>query len=77
MLFVLKYPQPATAYENPLLEVNATGRYLTAGGENEMSISIENAGESNAYDVKASLSVPSTVSGISIVDESYAVFDHS
>jgi len=75
MLFVLKYPQPAIAYENPLLEINATGRYLTAGGENEMSISIENAGESNAYDVKAALSVPSTVSEISIVNESYAVFE--
>jgi len=75
MLFVLKYPQPAIAYENPLLEVNATGRYLTAGGENEMSISIENAGKSNAYDVKAALSVPSTVSEISIVNESYAVFE--
>ncbi len=75
MLFVLKYPQLSLAYENPLLEVNATGRYLTAGGENEMSISIENAGESNAYDVKAALTVPSTVSGISIVDESYAVFE--
>jgi len=75
MLFALKYPQPAIAYENPLLEINATGRYLTAGDENTMSISIENAGKSNAYDVKAALSVPSTVSEISIVNESYAVFE--
>jgi len=75
-LFVLKYPQPTTAYENPLLEVNATGRYLTAGVENEMSISITNIGEKNAYDVKASLTVPSTVSEMSIVEESYAVFEH-
>ncbi|UCE29558.1 MAG: hypothetical protein JSV85_02225, partial [Candidatus Bathyarchaeota archaeon] len=75
MLFVLEYPQLASGYENPLLEVNATGNYLTAGGENEISISIENAGESNAYDVKAALAVPSTVSEISIVEESYAVFE--
>ena len=75
MLFVMGNSQPATAYQNPLLEVNAAGVYLTAGGENEMSISIENAGESNAYDVKAALSVPSTVSEISIVNGSYAVFE--
>lgn len=75
MLFVMNCPQPTIAYNNPLLEVNVTGYNLTAGDENEMSISIENIGETNAFDVKASLTVPSTVSGISIVKESYAVFE--
>jgi len=74
MLFVLEYAQPAIAYENPLLEVNVTGYSLTAGAENEISISITNIGKTNAHDVKAALAVPSTVSGISIVRESYATF---
>lgn len=74
-IFILKYTQPAIAYNNPLLEINVSGYNFTAGDENEMSISIENIGHMNAYDVKASLTVPSTVSGISIVKESYAVFE--
>jgi len=73
-LVILKCPQPATAYDNPLLDVNVTGCYLTAGIENEISISIVNVGKTNAFDVKAALTVPSTVSGISIVEESYATF---
>jgi len=71
----MKYTQLAIAYNNPLLEVNVTGYNLTAGDENGMSISIENVGGENAYDVKASLTVPSTVSGISIVKGSFAVFE--
>jgi len=74
-LFIVKYTQPAIAYNNPLLEISVSGYNFTAGDENEMSISIENIGRANAYDVKASLTVPSTVSGISIVKESYAVFE--
>jgi hypothetical protein len=62
------------AYNNPLLEIIAAGYNLTAGDENNMSISIKNIGGTNAYDVKASLTVPSTVSGISIVKGSSAVF---
>ncbi|MDH5732946.1 MAG: hypothetical protein OEY88_04085 [Candidatus Bathyarchaeota archaeon] len=75
MLFAMKYTQLAITYNNPLLEVNVTGYNLTAGDENGMSISIENVGGENAYDVKASLTVPSTVSGISIVKGSFAVFE--
>ncbi|UCG45719.1 MAG: hypothetical protein JSV58_02795 [Candidatus Bathyarchaeota archaeon] len=67
--------QPAIGYQNPLLEVKVVGGYLTAGGENALSISLENAGESNAYDVKAALSVPSSVTEISIVNGSHAVFE--
>ena len=76
MLFAMKYTQPTIAFENPLLEIKVTGCSLTAGGENEMSISIQNIGKTNAFDVKAALTVPSTVSGISIVKESYVVFEH-
>ena len=75
MLFAIKYTQPTMAYNRPLLEVNVAGYNLTAGEENEMSISIENIDERYAYDVRATLTVPSTVSGISIVKESYAVFE--
>ena len=75
MLFAIKYTQPTMAYNRPLLEVNVAGYNLTAGEENEMSISIENIDERYAYDVRATLTVPSTVSGISIVKESNAVFE--
>ena len=75
MLFAIKYSQPAMAYNRPLLEVNVAGYNLTAGEENEMSISIENIDERYAYDVRATLTVPSSVSGISIVKESNAVFE--
>ncbi|UCE29354.1 MAG: hypothetical protein JSV85_01065, partial [Candidatus Bathyarchaeota archaeon] len=60
---------------NPLLATNVTGYDLTAGNENEMSIFITNIGKTDAYDVKAALTVPSTVSEISIVEESYVTFD--
>jgi len=75
MLFAIKYTQPTMAYNRPLLEVNVAGYNLTAGEENEMSISIENIDERYAFDVRATLTVPSTVSGISIVRESNAVFE--
>ncbi|MDH5596008.1 MAG: hypothetical protein OEY40_04755, partial [Candidatus Bathyarchaeota archaeon] len=75
MLFAIKYTQPAMAYNRPLLEVNVAGYNLTAGEENEMSISIENIDERYAFDVRATLTVPSTVSGISIVKESNAAFE--
>jgi hypothetical protein len=73
-LFMI-YMHPINAYYNPVLEVKVFGYNLTAGDENEMSISIDNVGRTYAYDVKASLTVPSTVSGISIVNGSYAVFE--
>jgi len=60
---------------NPLPAINVTGYDLTAGDNNEISISITNIGKTNAYDVKAVLTVPSTVSEISIVKESYMTFD--
>ncbi|UCF58272.1 MAG: hypothetical protein JSV15_04070 [Candidatus Bathyarchaeota archaeon] len=75
MLFAIKYTQPTMAYNRPLLEVNVAGYNLTAGEENEMSISIENINERYAYDVRATLTVPSSVSGLSIVKESNAVFE--
>ncbi|MFQ6065551.1 MAG: COG1361 S-layer family protein [Candidatus Bathyarchaeia archaeon] len=71
----MNYAQPVISYNNPLLEVNFTGYSLTAGAENEVSISVKNIGKTSAFDVKAALIVPSTVSGISIVKESYARFD--
>jgi len=63
------------AYPQPFLEVEVSKYYLTAGDENQIEISITNVGEESAYEVKASLTVPQTVSGIAIVNESYRVFD--
>jgi len=73
-VFVI-YTRPISAYYNPVLEVAVFGYNLAAGDENEMHISIENIGRKDAYDVKASLTVPSTASGISIVNGSYAVIE--
>jgi len=76
MLFVMKYMQPTIAHFNhPLLVIDVTGYNLTAGDDNEMSVSIQNIDEDWAYDVRASLTVPSTVSGISIVKGSNAMFE--
>jgi len=74
-LFILVVMPTTIAYPQPLLEVEVSGYFLTAGDENEISISITNVGEETAYDVKASLTVPQTVPGIAVIDESYRIFD--
>ena len=71
---VVTMPQ-TVAYSQPLLEVEVSEYYLTAGDENQIEIFITNVGEGSAYEVKASLTVPQTVSGIAIVKESHRVFD--
>ncbi len=63
------------ASPQPLLEAKVSGNYLTAGDENEIKISITNVGNEAAYDVKASLTVPQTISGITVIEESYRTFD--
>lgn len=63
------------ANPQPLLEVKVAGYYLTAGDENKIEISITNVGEDSAYNVKALLTVPQTVQGIAIVDDSYREFE--
>lgn len=71
-LTVVNIPHATAA---PLLVVHVSGYHLTAGYENEISIYIVNVSEEPAYDAKASLTVPSTVSGIAIVKESYRAFN--
>jgi len=63
------------AHPQPLLEVNVSENYLTAGDEDEIRISITNVGNETAYNVKASLTVPQTIPGIAVVKESYRVFE--
>ena len=74
-LFIVVAMRLTIARPQPLLEIEVSGYELTAGDENEIRISITNAGEADAYDVKASLTVPQTVSGIAVVNESYRAFD--
>jgi len=74
-LFIVVAMPLTIAYPQPLLEVEVSRNYLTAGDEDEIEISITNVGGESAYDVKASLTAPPTVSGIAIVEESYRVFD--
>ncbi|MFQ6080214.1 MAG: COG1361 S-layer family protein [Candidatus Bathyarchaeia archaeon] len=73
-LFITVTTPLTTAYPQPLLKIEVSGYHLTAGDENEIRISITNVGEADAYDVKAYLTVPQTVSGIAVVEESYRVF---
>lgn len=63
----------ADVYE-PLLKVEVEGYRLIAGEENELTIKLTNVGSEVAYNVEAILSVPSMVSGISIISGSYHVF---
>ena len=63
------------ASPQPLLEAKISRNYLTAGDENEIKISITNVGNEAAYDVKASLTVPQTILGITVIEESYRTFD--
>jgi len=74
-LFILVIMPTTTAYYQPLLEVEVSGYFLTAGDENEIWISITNVGRETAYDVKASLTIPQTVLGIAVINESYLIFD--
>jgi hypothetical protein len=66
---------PPVLADTPLLEITVSRYDLTAGEENEMRIDIENIGDATAYDVKVRLTVPSTVTGISIVEDSYVVYE--
>lgn len=74
-LFIAVNLPPTIAYPQPLLEIEVSGYQLTAGDENQIEISITNVGEESVYDVKASLTVPQTISRIAVVNESYRVFD--
>lgn len=74
LLIVVAMPL-TIAYPQPLLEVEVSKNYLSAGDENEIKISITNVGDERAYGVKASLTVPQTVSGITVIKESYRTFD--
>ena len=77
-LFALLFSMNAqltVAYPQPLLKVEVRRYYLTAGDENELKISITNEGDGSAYDVKACLTVPSTVLGMAVVEGACEVFN--
>jgi hypothetical protein len=59
----------------PLLNVLAQDVYLTAGEENTMKISLNNVGSFGVYEVRATLSVPTTTLGISIISDAFVVFN--
>ncbi len=65
---------PAQMY-TPLIKVSAENVYLTAGEENQIEITLKNMGSFDVYEVQASLSVPSTTTGISILDGAHRVFN--
>jgi len=59
----------------PLLKVSAGDVYLTAGEENNIAIMLKNTGDFEVYEVKAVLSVPTTMSGISIIGGAHKIFN--
>jgi len=61
--------------DRPLMKVDVKQYHLTAGDENEIVVSVTNVGDADAYNVKASLTVPATLQGISVVEGSLQVFD--
>jgi hypothetical protein len=83
-LFVILMVACATAMQTtsaraesfaPLLNVLAQDVYLTAGEENTMKISLNNVGSFGVYEVRATLSVPTTTLGISIISDAFVVFN--
>ena len=59
----------------PLLRVSAKDIYLTAGEENRIEVSLRDVGSFAVYEVKASLSVPATTPGISIISNGQVIFN--
>jgi len=59
----------------PLLRVSASDLYLTAGEENRIEITLQNMGNYNVYEVKATLSVPETTTGITILDGAHRIYN--
>jgi len=59
----------------PLINVLAQDVYLTAGEENTMEISLSNVGSFSVYEVRATLTVPTTTLGISILSDAFVVFN--
>ena len=59
----------------PLLKVSAENVYLTAGEENVMEITLKNVGSFDVFEVEAFLSVPSTTTGISILEGGHRIFN--
>ena len=59
----------------PLLRVSAKDVYLTAGEENRIEVSLRDVGSFAVYEVKASLSVPATTPGISIISDGHVIFN--
>jgi len=59
----------------PLIKVSAGDVYLTAGEENKIAIMLKNMGDFEVYEVKAVLSVPTTMSGITIIDGAHKIFN--
>lgn len=68
------YPVQAAQYM-PLLRVSVDDVYLTAGEENQIEIKLKNMGGFNVYQVEATLSVPSTTPGISIISGAHRIFN--
>ena len=59
----------------PLLKVSSDDVYLTAGQENTIQITLSNTGDFNVYEVESFLTVPSTVTGITILSGAHKIYN--
>ena len=84
VLFVLLMVACALAWQisvvsseqyTPILMVSANDLYLTAGKENQIEIKLRNMGGFDVFEVKAILSIPATIQGISILSGAHKVLN--
>ncbi|MCW4036720.1 MAG: hypothetical protein NWE75_05960 [Candidatus Bathyarchaeota archaeon] len=73
--FLLQIQIASAEFFEPHLKVSANDVYLTAGEENKIEITLRNVGDFGVYQVKATLSVPSTTPGISIIEGAHNIFN--
>jgi len=59
----------------PLIKVSVDDVYLTAGQENTIEISLRNTGDFNVYEIESYLTVPTTVTGITILSGAHKVYN--
>jgi hypothetical protein len=58
-----------------LVKVSVNDVYLTAGQENTIEISLSNTGDFNVYEVESYLTVPATVTGITILNGAHKIYN--
>ncbi len=77
LILVLAFNQVSVRAENylPHLTVTPANLYMTAGQENEMEIKLGNPGTFSVYELRATLSPPAGVPGISVLSGAQKIYN--